>query len=258
MDAQDPGGEPMSARLAPLVLLVPLLAGCASGPFARRGEPPVDPRVERRLLAAEREATKARLEVERLRVRIAELEARLGGAPRAEAPAPAAAAAPRPEPLPPSAAVASIEESELEEPAGATAASPAAPAGAAGASSDDEAAAYERALAPLRDGRAGEAESALQGFVTAFPASELADNAWFWIGEARLMRQDTRGALGAFRTGVERFPAGNKTPDSLFKIGHCLALEGDAAGAAEVWRELARRFPTTAAGERAREALGER
>ena len=69
------------------------------------------------------------------------------------------------------------------------------------------------------------------------------------------MGQDVDGALAAFRTAVESHPEGNKTPDSLFKLGHCLALQGDRERAAEVWRELARRFPSTAAAERAREAL---
>jgi tol-pal system protein YbgF len=135
------------------------------------------------------------------------------------------------------------------------AAPPAAPAAPPAAASDDEARQYETALAPLREGRPAEAETALQGFVAAHPGSELADNAWYWIGEARLMRQDVGGALAAFRTAVESYPEGNKTPDSLFKLGHCLALQGDRERAVEVWSELARRFPSTAAAERAREAL---
>jgi tol-pal system protein YbgF len=154
----------------------------------------------------------------------------------------------------PGARTQTIEESDLEEEVRAE--SGAAASGSPAAASDDEAGAYERALAPLREGRAREAELALEGFVAAYPRSELTDNAWFWIGEARLMRQDVDGALAAFRTGVESFPDGNKTPDSLFKLGHCLALQGDRERAEEVWRELARRFPSTAAAERAREALG--
>jgi tol-pal system protein YbgF len=252
------------ARLTPLALLPLLALGCAST------EPLFDPgqtrarqdELERRLLELEKESVRSRLELERLRRRLAEVEA-TGAAPAAAtpsavpevagtaqpSPAPAAAqlaAAPEPSPDP------GIEESELEEE---TPSAPPAtqPATQPAAASDED---YERALRLLRDGHPAEAETALTAFATARPTSELADNAWFWIGESRLVRDDVAGALTAYRTAVETYPEGNKSPDALFKIGHCLARQGDSARAEEVWRELLRRFPDTAAGERARAALG--
>lgn len=250
MAAQDPRGCEVRALIAGFALLV---LGCASGPFSRgpfaRGErADRQAEVERRLVELEKEATKARLEIERLRRRLAELET----APR-PAPRPAASPPVRPAPPPPPAATLvapppiAIEESELEEPADSSA-----------PTSPGEAGAYEHALELLRTGRAVEAESALASFVAAHPASDLADNAWFWIGEARLVRQQVPEALAAYRTAVETYPEGNKTPDALFKIAHCLALQGEPAMAAEVWAELVRRFPGTAAAERAREALAPR
>lgn len=259
-------------RLAPLALLA---LGCASTePLFDTGQTRArQAELERRLLELEKESVRSRLELERLRRRLAELEATgsasaLGAAAaapeaapegaetRVSAPAPATptaaelAVAPDPSPDP------GIEESELEEATSSTqpAAPPAAPPAAqpAGASDED----YERALRLLRDGHPAEAEAALTAYATARPTSELADNAWFWIGESRLVREDVAGALTAYRTAVESYPEGNKTPDALFKIGHCLARQGDRATAEEVWRELVRRFPDTAAGERARDALG--
>ena len=238
-------------------LAVAALAGCASGPFAREAERP-DPEIERRLLALEKEATRSRLEIEHLRQRLAALEAP-GAAERPSppaAPAPAAPAvqapsapAPAPSAPPPGAAV--IEEADLElepepEPAGASDRAP------------DEAGAYERALRLLQGGEPAASEAALRAFLAAHPGSDLADNAWFWIGESLLVRDEVEQALTAFRTGVERYPEGNKTPDALFRIGLCLEREGDPERAAEVWRELVRRFPQTVAAERAAEALGER
>ncbi|KAB2962096.1 MAG: tol-pal system protein YbgF, partial [Thermoanaerobaculia bacterium] len=141
-----------------------------------------------------------------------------------------------------------IEESELEADTPVAATEP----GTGGAAGEE----YERALRLLRDGSVAEAESALAAFAAAHPTSDLADNAWFWIGESRLVRDDVAGALAAYRNAVESYPEGNKTPDALYKIGQCLARQGDAARAAEVWRELTRRFPATAAAEKARDALG--
>ena len=239
------------ARLAPLALLA---SACASGdvplfdPGASRAR---QDEIERRLFELEQESVRSRLEVERLRRRLAALEGAAAApvAPGEPAAAPAAAppvetaeaAAPRPP--------AEIEESELD--AEMPAAAP--PAAAPPVTPEEQ---YEQALRLLRDGHPAEAEAALAAFAGAHPASDLADNAWFWIGEARLVRDDVAGALAAYRTAVETYPMGNKTPDALFKIGHCLARQGDAATAGEIWRELVRRFPDTAAAGRAREALG--
>jgi tol-pal system protein YbgF len=245
----------MSARLPAFALLLAVSAsGCASLPFVRDDTESRRAEAERRIVELEKEATRSRIELERLRERLARLEGR-AGAPAGTAAAPTApVAAPvvpirEPESPAPSATDA-IEQSDLE------VAAPTAPAAEIAAPpSSAESAEYERALKLLREGDAAAAEQALATFVAARPDSELADNAWFWIGEARLVRQDVDGALAAYRTAVETHPTGNKTPDALFKIGHCLALQGDTARAGEVWSELARRFPQTAAAERALEGL---
>lgn len=244
----------MTARILFAAALV-VTTGCASLPFANRGA--AEDRaaeLERRLIAIEKESTRSRIELDRLRARVAELEAgsaRTVSRPAAAAPAAPPAATPSAAPVattPPAARV--IEESDLAELEVATPV-----AGTPTPSSPAATTAYEAALARLQTGDAAGAETALIAFLAAYPSSELADNAWFWIGEARLVRQEVDSALEAFRTAVDRYPEGNKTPDALFKLGHCLALQGRGEMAAEVWSELVRRFPETAAAERAREGL---
>jgi len=265
VDREDPReGEVIAPRRARRTtagllgtLAVAALAGCASGPFARDAERP-DPEIERRLLALEKEATRSRLEIEHLRHRLAALEAPESTArsTRPTAPAPATSAtqapsAPAPAPSAPPPAAAVIEEADLElEPEPETAGAP--------DRAPDEAGAYEQALRLLQGGEPAASEAALRAFLAAHPGSDLADNAWFWIGESLLVRDEVEQALTAFRTGVERYPEGNKTPDALFRIGLCLERQGDPERAAEVWRELVRRFPQTVAAERAAGALGER
>jgi len=234
----------MSARILIVVASACLVAGCASSaPRAAAGGASVDTR----LLELERESTRARLEIERLQHRVAELEAE-----RAARPAPVAAPAPAPRPAPgfeasdetASRSYAPIEESELgDEPA-------------EGAPGLPETERYEAALKLLRDGRTAEAESALSRFAADAPDSDLADNAWFWIGESRLARGDLAGALSAYRITIDRYPEGNKVPDAMLKLGTTLALDGNLESAREAWRELIRRFPDTVAAETARERLG--
>jgi tol-pal system protein YbgF len=100
-----------------------------------------------------------------------------------------------------------------------------------------------------------DAESGFQRFIQAHPATELTDNAQYWIGECRLARGDVSGALAAFRETVERFPGGNKVPDALLKVGESMAALGDVEGAREAYQEVIRRFAGTTAAAVARDRL---
>ena len=97
--------------------------------------------------------------------------------------------------------------------------------------------------------------AAFQGFLQRHAATDLADNAQFWIGEARLRRGDVNGALAAFRETVDRFPHGNKVPDALFRTGDCLEKLGDLDGARGAWRSTIERFPNSAAAALSEERL---
>lgn len=206
---------------------------------------------ERRILELEREVGVARAEADALRQRVAELERAAEAAAAIRATAPESPQAPEPvveeSPAPPPARVA-VEESDLAEPG-----SPGDTASSGEPAAD--AAAYETALRALRDGRVAEAEDELRRFVVSFPGSDLADNAWFWLGESRAAAGDPAGAIDAYRTAIDRYPEGNKIPDVLLKMGVALAATGENAAARESWSELVRRFPNTAAAEAARVRL---
>lgn len=225
-----------------------LTAACSAAP------PWVAPeehqRLVRRMLELERRAAQAELEIERLKHRLAEVEPL---AAPASAPPPASIPSIRqtmPEVEEDTTAAGwrstrePIEESELSEDNAGDARDPST------ATND-----YELGLMMLRDGRPGDAETTLARFATANPRSDLADNAWFWIGESRLSRNDMAGAIAAYRECLERYPSGNKVPDAMLKLGHALEQSGDRSAAREVWSELLRRYPSTAAAETARGRL---
>lgn len=111
---------------------------------------------------------------------------------------------------------------------------------------------YDEGFTHFHEERYVDAETTFQRYLQQFPRTELADNASFWIGEARLQRQDVRGALSAFRQTVERYPEGNKIPDALLKAGECLDSMGDMESARLSYQEIVERFPNTAASEVAR------
>jgi tol-pal system protein YbgF len=102
----------------------------------------------------------------------------------------------------------------------------------------------------------GNYDLAMQGFteyLRAYPGTDFADNAQYWIGECRYARNDVKGALSAFRETMERYPKGNKMPDAMLKSGQCLESMGDIEGARTTYREVARRFSGTAAAAAADE-----
>lgn len=104
------------------------------------------------------------------------------------------------------------------------------------------------------------AETTFQRFLQRFGNTSLADNAQYWIAEARYSRGDARGALASFRETVTKFPNGNKAPDALLRAGRVYEELGDENAALESYRELVRRFPDSAdallAGDRIRALEG--
>jgi tol-pal system protein YbgF len=100
---------------------------------------------------------------------------------------------------------------------------PASGGGAAGlpVPQGDDRANYQAAFDLLKDGKYPDATAAFKQFMTTFPDSVLADNAWYWLGESHYVTKQYPEALKSFRTVVERYPASRKMPDALLKIGYC-------------------------------------
>lgn len=262
-----------------LALVWPLLglaAGCAGqgvmGTRSAADRPPEDVRELRsRVLELQRRAAVTEVELERLRRQVAALEARLEGRPvpapvPAPAPPPARSHSPRPpeveiedlseEAPPPRPATPprAVEERSPGEPVRPRPPAPAAGTGTGEVSSEAQAL-YDRGYTLYHQGRYVDAESSFRRFLQGYPATELSDNAQYWIGECRLARGDASGALAAFRETVERHPDGNKVPDALLKVGEAMASLGDVEGAREAYQEVIRRFAGTTAAAVARDRL---
>ncbi len=262
--------------MRPLPWLCPLalvLVGCASTLAGRPPEPVDLEEVKARVLELQRQAAVADVEIERLRRQVAELESRLAGPDGSRAGAAPAAASragssvelPEEPPTPPPAAV---EEEDLvtaavpvvEPPAlDAPVAEVPEPEGLGLAVLEPISAAaqavYDRGYTLYHQGRYLDAETSFQEFLRDHPATDLSDNAQYWVGECRFARGEIEAALEAFRETVGRFPAGNKVADALVKMGDCLRALGDEAGALARYREVLERFPGTAAAATAEARL---
>lgn len=223
--------------------------------------------LERRVVELQRQTTVDKVEIDRLRQRLAAVEERLEREAAERAAAAERASAPRgleEEDVEVPRRVEVIEVSDLDEPledelvaspepgsgvvAGPPAASGAEPAAAGTEITAAAQALYDQGYSLYHQGRYDDAEEAFHRFLVAYAGTDLGDNARFWIGECRLARDELQGALAAFRETVREYPDGNKTPDALLRAGEVLERLGDVEGARASYREVERRFPESAAG----------
>jgi tol-pal system protein YbgF len=118
--------------------------------------------------------------------------------------------------------------------------------GAPRASRDDGAEAvgiYRKAYEALRTGRHDEAAQGFKAFLRAYPASDLADNSQYWLGECYYDRKDFTQAVREFRRVIERYPNGNKVPDAMLKVGFSYLSLGSAEAGKQTLTQLQRSYP---------------
>lgn len=142
-----------------------------------------------------------------------------GHAPAAQAaqPAPANNGQLQDVPLASAEAARPTPPSESAAPAASTAQTDAPPP----ANSSDEKTAYDQAFGALKDGRYAESARAFQAFIGQYPNSELAANAYYWLGESYYVTQNFPVSLDNFNKLLAKYPNSAKASAALLKIGYC-------------------------------------
>ena len=103
--------------------------------------------------------------------------------------------------------------------------------------------AHDRALDLLKQSRFQDAIDAFQQLADTWPDSQLADDAYYWMSEARYVNREYEAALGGFRTVLARYPSSPRVPKALLKTGYIRYDIGAYQEAAEIFREVIERFP---------------
>ena len=118
-------------------------------------------------------------------------------------------------------------------------------AGAAGSSSSSstEQAVYAQAFDALKAGSYSVAIAGFKDFLGTYPASPLAENAQYWLGEAYYVNKDYDAAGGAFRAVLKKWPASRKAPDALLKLGYTQAAQKQYAAARTTLTEVTKKYP---------------
>jgi tol-pal system protein YbgF len=135
-----------------------------------------------------------------------------------------------------------------------TGAAAAAPAGGAAPSSVEQAV-YNQAFDALKAGSYSVAIAGFKDFIAHYPASPLAENAQYWLGEAYYVNHDYDPAANAFRTVLKKWPDSRKAPDALLKLGFTQYAQAQYAAARATLTDVTRRFPGTDAAKLATERL---
>ena len=139
---------------------------------------------------------------------------------------------------------------------GGTGGGPAATSGTPGGGAAAEQAAYTQAFDALKSSNYPAAIGGFRNFLTTYPASSIADNAQYWLGEAYYVTKDYDQAATAFRTVGERWPSSRKSADALLKLGFTQFEQKKYAEARVTLSDVSRRFPDSDAARLATERLG--
>jgi tol-pal system protein YbgF len=118
-----------------------------------------------------------------------------------------------------------------------------------------EQASYDAAFNALKGADYPKAIASFKSFVTTYPASPLASNAQYWLGEAYYITREYNDAVAAFRKVTTDWPDSRKAPDALVKIGFTQAAQGRNAEARATLEDVTRRFPGTDAAALASDRL---
>ena len=132
-----------------------------------------------------------------------------------------------------------------------------APAGMnrAAVATPEEERAYLGTFDLLKNGKYDDAIRGFKGILDQWPQGRYADNSWYWMGEAQLVKHDYAGGANSFQSLVTTFPPSAKMADGLYKLGLCqIELKRNSEAKANLQRVL-REYPNSNAAKLAKQKL---
>jgi tol-pal system protein YbgF len=138
--------------------------------------------------------------------------------------------------------------------AAAAAGSAGADAGGSGASSEEQTV-YAQSFDALKAGSYSVAITGFKDFLNNYPASPLAENAQYWLGEAYYVTHDLDAAATSFRNVSQKWPNSRKTPDALLKLGYTQIDQKKVSDGRATLNQVVQKYPGTDAARLANERL---
>ncbi|HJS88957.1 MAG TPA: tol-pal system protein YbgF [Steroidobacteraceae bacterium] len=114
---------------------------------------------------------------------------------------------------------------------------------------------YGQAFDALKAGSYSVAISGFQDFLNQYPASPLAPNAEYWLGEAHYVNHDFAAAESAFQAVLDKWPSSSKAPDAMLDLGNTQLAQGKNAKGRATLRRVMSQYAGTDAANRAQTRL---
>ena len=114
---------------------------------------------------------------------------------------------------------------------------------------------YEQAAQDLTQGRYPLALQGFRDYVQRFPATDLADNAQYGVGECLFAQAYFDSAAVEYERIGSLYPQGDRVPAGLWKLALCREKLGQAAQAHKALEDLVKGFPLSGEAQLARDRL---
>jgi tol-pal system protein YbgF len=114
---------------------------------------------------------------------------------------------------------------------------------------------YQEAFADYTAGQYTVAVAGLEQFIRAFPRSEMADDAQFFIGEANYVQNKFADAITAYNAVIQNYPTGDQVPLALYKRGLAQRQLGQNDAARASWELVIQKFPDSDGARLAKQRL---
>jgi tol-pal system protein YbgF len=114
---------------------------------------------------------------------------------------------------------------------------------------------YEAALNQFKAGKYKEAAAGFGAYVQKYPASSLAPNAQYWLGNAWYAQRDCKRAIEAQSVVTTKYADSAKAPDAWLAIATCQQELGNPTGAKRSLETVIAKYPTAPAADTARDRL---
>lgn len=114
---------------------------------------------------------------------------------------------------------------------------------------------YEAALNQFKAGKYKEAAAGFAAYVQKYPASSLAPNAQYWLGNAWYAQRDCKRAIEAQSVVTTKYADSPKAPDAWLAIATCQQELGNPTGVKRSLETVMTKYPGTPAADTARDRL---
>lgn len=114
---------------------------------------------------------------------------------------------------------------------------------------------YDQAYGDYTRGKFDIARQGFTEYLKAFPTSDLADNAQYWLAECDYSVEEYPAARAEFQKLVETYPSSDKLPAAIYKTGRCYEVEGNPSAAVGQYESLIQKYATSPEARLAEENL---